>query len=153
MKNVTTFWPKLTLTLCCATCHQTLSNLHASQMQITCTTKSRTTPWHSSTTVFQVEHGFNKTFPWIAAATSNQIESLNTQQIKVATRPTTYRKKKLRALEAEVLKNCEADRIAYQEKVFGTKKSSEIFRHLKFINKEPRIPKTVKYKKESASIT
>ena len=91
--------------------------------------------------------------PWIAAATSNQMKSLNTQQIKVATRPTTYRKNKLRALEAEVLKNCEADRIAYQEKVFGTKKSNEIFRHLKFINKEPRIPKTVKYKKESASIT
>ena len=88
----------------------------------------------------------------IAAATSNQIKILNTQRIRLATRPTTYRKK-LRALEAEVLKNCEANRIAYQENVFGTRNTNEIFRHLKNKIKAPRIPKTVKYKEEPASTT
>ena len=101
--------------------------------------------------MFQEELGFDKAFPWIAAATSNNMKRLNTQRIKLATRPTTYRNNKVRAREAEVLENCEADRIVYQEKVFGTR--TEIFRHLKYINKEPRIPKTVEYKEESASTT
>ena len=70
--------------------HQNFSNLYASQMQITCTTNSRTTPRHSSTTMFQKEHGFDKALPpWIAAATSNQMKMLNTQRIKLTTRPTT----------------------------------------------------------------
>ena len=43
-KNVTTVSPKRNLTVCCATCHQTFFNFYASQMQITCTTNSRTTP-------------------------------------------------------------------------------------------------------------
>ena len=81
--------------------------------------------------------------PWIAAATSNNMKRLNTQRIKLATRPTTYKNNKVRAREAEVLENCEADRIAYQERVFGTRNTNEIFRHLKYINKAPRIPKTV----------
>ena len=91
--------------------------------------------------------------PWIAAATSNQMKKLNTQRIKLATRPTNYRKNKVRAFEAEVLDNCKADCIAYQENVFGTKNTNEIFHHLKDINKAPRIPKTVENKEESASTT
>ena len=38
-------------------------------------------------------------------------------------------------------------------KVFGTRNTNEIFRHLKYIKKASRIPKTVKYKEESASTT
>ena len=117
-------------------------NSYASQMQITGTTNSRITSWLSSTTIFQEELGFDKAFPWIAAAISNQMKKLNTQRIKLATRLTLYRKNKVRALEAEVLENCEADRIAYQEKVFGTRNTNEFYRHLKYINKAPRITKT-----------
>ena len=90
---------------------------------------------------------------WIGAATSNHMKRLNTQRIKLATRATTNRKNRERALEAEVLKNCETNRIACQEKVFGTRNTNEIFRHLKYKNKAPRIPKTVNYKEESASTT
>ena len=69
---------------------------------------------------------------------------LNTQRIKLATRPTAYRKNKVRALEAEWLKNCEDNCISYQEKVFGTRNTNEISRHLKYINKVPRIPNNCK---------
>ena len=65
--------------------------------------------------------------PWIAAAFSNQTKRPNTQRIKLATRPTTYGRDKVLALEVEVQQNCEADRIAYQEELFGIRNTNKIF--------------------------
>ena len=65
-------------------------------------------------------------------------------------RPTAYRRKNVSKVEKVVLKDCEIDRLNYQEELLSLHKTEKIFKHLNYLNKSNNIPK-VMYKGDEAS--
>ena len=74
---------------------------------------------------------------------------MQTQKRLLAAKPTSYRRNKIVELENLVSKSCEEDRVHYQEKLFNTRDTGRIFKHLKCLKKTASLPLSMQFRNES----
>ena len=89
--------------------------------------------------------------PWITKSTSNLMKKLSTQWKLVANKPVSYRKRIVRKFQNIATEAAGIDRCNYQEKIMSTRETSVIFKHLKSLNKSPKLPKVLINDGRSAS--
>ena len=87
--------------------------------------------------------------PWITSESSHLLKKMQTQKRLLAAKPTSYRRNKIVELDNLVSKSCEEDRVHYQEKLFNTRDSGRIFKHLKCLKKTASLPLSMQFRYES----
>ena len=87
--------------------------------------------------------------PWITSESSNLLKKMQTQKRLLAAKPTSYRRNKIVELENLVSKSCEEDRVHYQEKLFNTRDTGRIFKHLKCLKKTASLPLSMQFRNEN----
>ena len=87
--------------------------------------------------------------PWITSESFHLLKKMQTQKTLLAAKPTSYRRNKIVELENLVSKSCEEDRVHYQEKLFKTRDTGRIFKHLKCLKKTASLPLSMQFRNES----
>ena len=87
--------------------------------------------------------------PWITSESSHLLKKMQTQKRLLVAKPTSYRRNKIVELENLVSKSCEEDRVHYQEKLFNTRDTGRIFKHLKCLKKTASLPLSMQFRNES----
>ena len=87
--------------------------------------------------------------PWITSESSHLLEKMQTQKRLIAAKPTSYRRNRIVELENLVSKSCGKDRFHYREKLFNTRDTGRIFKHLKCLKKTASLPLSMQFRNES----